>query len=388
MRKVYVVGVGHSKFGRRHDVTLQELAFESVKEALGDAGITQKDIELSVVGSVGTRNYELMPAVPVNEYVGLTGKGPIRVEAACATGSAAVYTAYASIASGLVDTAIAIGIEKMLEVDTATSLAVGGRSGNYLWEFHFFGTTFPAYYAFYASAHMANYGTTEEQMARVAVKAHKYGAMNPKAHFQRMISVEEALNSRVISWPLKLYDCCPISDGSAAVILASEEKAKEFGLETEILVEAMGYSSDTANICRRTDYVGLEATVKAAKMAYKQAKIKPQDIDVAEVHDCFTIAEIMAYEDLGFCKKGEGGKLVEEGQTEIGGKIPVNVDGGLKAKGHPLGATGCSMIYELTNQLREEAGKRQVPLNNYVALAHNVGGTGHYCWITILKREK
>jgi len=388
MRKVYVIGVGHSKFGRRRDVTLQELAFESVKEALEDAGITQRDIELSVVGSVGTRNYELMPAVPVNEYVGLTGKGPIRVEAACATGSAAVYTAYASIASGLVDTAIAIGIEKMLEVDTATSLAVGGRSGNYLWEFHFFGTTFPAYYAFYASAHMANYGTTEEQMARVAVKAHKYGAMNPKAHFQRMISVEEALNSRVISWPLKLYDCCPISDGSAAVILASEDKAKEFGLETEILVEAMGYSSDTANICRRTDYVGLEATVKAAKMAYKQAKIKPQDIDVAEVHDCFTIAEIMAYEDLGFCKKGEGGKLVEEGQTEIGGKIPVNVDGGLKAKGHPLGATGCSMIYELTNQLREEAGKRQVPLNNYVALAHNVGGTGHYCWITILKREK
>ena len=388
MRKVYVVGVGHSKFGRRRDVTLQELAFESVKEALEDAGITQRDIELSVVGSVGTRNYELMPAVPVNEYVGLTGKGPIRVEAACATGSAAVYTAYASIASGLVDTAIAIGIEKMLEVDTATSLAVGGRSGNYLWEFHFFGTTFPAYYAFYASAHMANYGTTEEQMAKVAVKAHKYGAMNPKAHFQRMISVEEALNSRVISWPLKLYDCCPISDGSAAVILASEDKAKEFGLETEILVEAMGYSSDTANICRRTDYVGLEATVKAAKMAYKQAKIKPQDIDVAEVHDCFTIAEIMAYEDLGFCKKGEGGKLVEEGQTEIGGKIPVNVDGGLKAKGHPLGATGCSMIYELTKQLREEAGKRQVPLNNYVALAHNVGGTGHYCWITILKREK
>ena len=388
MRKVYVIGVGHSKFGRRRDVTLQELAFESVKEALEDAGITQKDIELSVVGSVGTRNYELMPAVPVNEYVGLTGKGPIRVEAACATGSAAVYTAHASIASGLVDTAIAIGVEKMLEVDTATSLAVGGRSGNYLWEFHFFGTTFPAYYAFYASAHMANYGTTEEQMARVAVKAHKYGAMNPKAHFQRMISVEEALNSRVISWPLKLYDCCPISDGSAAVILASEDKAKEFRSETEILVEAMGYSSDTANICRRTDYVGLEATVKAAKMAYKQAKIKPQDIDVAEVHDCFTIAEIMAYEDLGFCKKGEGGKLVEEGQTEIGGKIPVNVDGGLKAKGHPLGATGCSMIYELTKQLREEAGKRQVPLNNYVALAHNVGGTGHYCWITILKREK
>ena len=388
MRKVAVIGVGNSRFGDRSDVTLQELAFEAVKEALEDAGITQKDIELSVVGSVATRNYELMPAVPVNEYVGLSGRGPIRVEAACATGSAAIYTAYISVASGFVDVAIAIGVEKMREVDTATSLAVGGRGGNYLWEFHFFGTTFPAYYALHASAHMAKYGTTEEQMAKVAVKAHKYGAMNPKAHFQRTITVEEALNSRVIAWPLKLFDCCPISDGSAAVILASEDKAKEFGSETQVLIQAMGYSSDTANMCRRTGYVGLEATVRASEMAYKLAKIKPEDVDVATVHDCFTIAEIMAYEDLGFCGKGEGGKLVEEGQTEIGGKIPVNVDGGLKAKGHPLGATGCSMIYELTKQLREEAGKRQVPLKNYIALAHNVGGTGHYCWVTILRRKK
>ena len=388
MKRVAVLGVGNSKFGDRSDVTIQELAFEAVREALEDASLRQRDIGISVVGTAGTRSYELYPAVPVNEYVGFFDKGPIRVEAACATGSAAVYTAYASVACGQVDVAIAIGIEKMREVDTATSLAVGGRGGNYLWEFHSLGTTFPAYYALHATAHMSKYGTTEEQIAKVAVKAHRYGSMNPKAHLQRTITLEDALKSGVVAWPLKLYDCCPISDGSAAVILASEDKIKEVGeAVTPIWIEAMGFSSDTANLCRRPSYVGLDATVRASEMAYRQAKVKPEQIDVATVHDCFTIAEIMAVEDLGFCKKGEGGKLIDEGQTEVGGKIPVNVDGGLKAKGHPLGATGCSMMYELTKQLREERGNSQVPLKNYVALAHNVGGTGHYCWVTILRRK-
>lgn len=327
-KKVAVIGVGHSKFGVRSDATIQEIAFEAVKNAFEDADIRQKDVELSVVGTAGTRTYELMPAVPINEYTGLQEKGPLRVEAACATGSAAVHTAYVNVASGQVDVAMAIGVEKMCEVDTATSMAVGGRGGNYLWEFHLFGTSFPAYYALHATAHMAKYGTTEEQMAKVAVKAHKYGAMNPNAHFQREITIEKALKSRVITWPLKLYDCCPISDGAAAVILASEDNVKKLKMETPVWVDAIGFSSDTSNICRRDDYVGLRAAVRAAQMAYKRAKIAPQDVDVATVHDCFTIAEMMAYEDLGFCKKGEGGRLVDEGQTEIGGRIPVNVDGG------------------------------------------------------------
>jgi acetyl-CoA C-acetyltransferase len=385
-KKVAVIGVGHSKFGVRSDAIIQEIAFEAVKNAFEDAEIRQKDVELSVVGTAGTRTYELMPAVPVNEYVGLKEKGPLRVEAACATGSAAFHTAYANVASGQVNVAMAIGVEKMCEVETATSMAVGGRAGNYLWEFHIFGTSFPVYYALHATAHMAKYGTTEEQMAKVAVKAHKYGMMNPNAHFRSEITLEKALKSRVIAWPLKLYDCCPISDGAAAVILASESKVKKLKIETPVWVDAIGFSSDTANVCRRDDYVGLKAAVRASQMAYKRAKTTPQNVDVATVHDCFTIAEIMAYEDLGFCKKGEGGRFVDEGQTEIGGKIPVNVDGGLKSKGHPLGATGCSMIYELTNQLRGKAGKRQVPLKNYVALAHNVGGTGHFAYVTILRR--
>ncbi len=283
---------------------------------------------------------------------------------------------------------MAIGTEKMTEVDTSTMMELIGRAGSYLWEFHNFGITFPAYYALYASAHMARYGTTEEDMALVSVKNHKYGALNPNARFQKETTVDEVLSSYLITWPLKLFDCCPICDGSAAVVLASEEKTKELGVEDPVWVSGVGYSSDTANLSKRPDFVGLNASVRASKKAYEMAKIGPDDIDVATAHDCFTIAEIMAYEDLGFCDKGEGAKLVREGMTEIGGTIPVNVDGGLKAKGHPIGATGCSMIYELTKQLRGEAEKRQrqVPLENYIALAHNVGGTGHYCYVTVLRR--
>ncbi len=385
--RVGIVGVGCSKFGVRDDVTLQELAFEAVKEAVEDAGISKEDIEMSVVGTAGTRSYELMPAVPINEYCGFAGKGPIRVEAACATGSAAVYTAYTTIKSGIADVVIAIGIEKMNEVDTPTSLAVGGRSGSYLWEFHQYGTTFPGYYAMHASAHMARYGTTEKQLAMVAVKNHRNAAKNPKAQFQKEITLEKALSSRYVAYPLRLFDCSAITDGSAAAILMSEEKIKEFGLKDQaVWIEGVGYSSDTANLTKRIDYVGLKATVEASRMAYKMAKIDDpvKQLDVAALHDCFTIAEIMAYEDLGFCKKGEGGKFVENGDSDFGGKIPVNTFGGLKAKGHPLGATGIGMVYEIVKQLRGEAGELQVDLKNYKGLTHNIGGTGHFGWVFIL----
>lgn len=386
--RVGVVGVGCSKFGRRDDVTIQELAYEAVKEALDDAGMVQDDIDLSVVGSVNTRGYELMPAVPVNEYCGFAGKGPLRVEAACATGTAAVYTAYTSIASKMADVAIAIGVEKMTEVDTATSLAIGGRAGNYLWEFHQYGTTFPGYYAMHASAHMTKFGTSERQMAMVAVKAHRNAAKNPKAHFQKEITLEDALNSRVITYPLKLYDCSPISDGSAAAILASEEKIKEFGIDDVIWLESAGYASDTSNMTNRESFVGLKATVLAAEMAYRRAGIDDpvKQVDMATVHDCFTIAEIMAYEDLKFCRKGEGGKFVEMGESDIGGKLPVNTFGGLKAKGHPLAATGVAMVYEVVKQLREEAEDLQVDLKNYRGLIHNVGGTGHFAFVMLFRR--
>jgi acetyl-CoA C-acetyltransferase len=387
MRKVAIVGVGHSRFGERQDVNVRELAFESVKTALEEAGLMPRDIPYVSVGSIGVWYEEPLPAVAIAEYCGLTGASLTRVEAACATGSAAVYTAYTAIASGYVDMALVIGVEKMREVDTFTAIELMGRAGSYLWEFENFGLTFPGYYALYATAYMNRFGASEEDLALVAVKNHRYGAMNPLAHIQREITVEDVLSSYVVAWPLKLYDCCPITDGSAAVVLASEGKVKELEVDTPVWIAGIGSSSGTGTLSYRSDFIGLDAAVKASRIAYKMAGVEPRDIDVAEVHDCFTIAELMAYEDLGFCGRGEGFKMVREGQTEVGGKIPVNIDGGLKAKGHPIGATGVSMMVELTKQLREEVkpSSRQARMKNYVALAHNVGGTGHYCYVTILR---
>lgn len=388
MRGVAIVGIGHSKFGRRTDVDVAELAFESIKEAMEDSGAQKAEIQNVTLGSAGGWYEESLPAVVVNEYAGFEDVGTTRVEAACASGSAAVRSAYLSVASGEAEVAMAVGVEKMTEVDTLTSVELMGRSGSYLWEFENYGMTFPAYYALYAVSHMSRFGTTEEDMARVAVKAHHYASMNPLAQFQKEITLEKALSSQVVSWPLKLYDACPITDGSAAVILASEDAARRF-TDTPVWIRGMGLSSDTANLSKRADYVGLRATVDASRKAYAAAKISPADVDVATCHDCFTIAELMAYEDLGFCAKGKGSELIREGQTEVGGRIPVNVDGGLKAKGHPIGATGVSMMVEISKQLRGEAGgNRQARIKNGVGLVHNVGGTGHYCYVTVLSRSK
>ncbi|MEM0372936.1 MAG: thiolase domain-containing protein [Sulfolobaceae archaeon] len=385
-RKVAIIGAGNSKFGKRQDKTVSSLAWESIKEAFEDSGIDQKDIDSIVVGSTAYRGVEIYPALPVTDYSKMVGKLPMRVEAMCATGLAAAFLAVNMISSGLADIVMAVGVDKMTEVDTSTSLAIGGRGGNYIWEYHFYGTTFPMYYALYATRHMAVYGTTEEQMAMVAVKAHKYGSMNPKAHFQNKITVEDVLKSRIIAWPIKLLDSCPISDGSATVIFASEDKVKELKISDPVWVEGIGYANDYAYVARRGEWTSFRATQLAARTAYKMAKIEPNMVEVATVHDAFTIAEIIGYEDLGFVEKGKGGKFIEEGQSEKGGKVGVNLFGGLKAKGHPLGATGLSMIYEIYKQLREEAGPLQHPLKRYIGLVHNVGGTGHFAYVMILKR--
>lgn len=385
-QKVGIIGVGMSKFGKRSDVGIRELAWESIKEALEDAGLTQRDIQISVIGSTAYRGSEIYPAPPVSEYSGLVGKSPLRVEAACATGSAAAFTAINIIGSGMADIVLAVGFDKMTEVDTSASLAIGGRGGNYLWEYHMYGTTFPTYYALYATRHMALYGTTEEDMALVAVKAHKYASYNEKAHFRNRITVDDVLKSRVISWPIKLLDSSPISDGSSSAIFASEEAIRKLHIEDPVWVIGMGYGSDTSSIASRHEWDGLRAAREAAAIAYSMAKVSPTDIEYATVHDCFTIAEIMAYEDLGFVEKGKGAILLREGQTEKDSKVGVNLFGGLKAKGHPLGATGLSMIYEITKQLREEASQVQHSFKRYLALSHNVGGTGHYAYVMIFSR--
>lgn len=386
MRKVAVVGIGHSRFGKRTDVDIAELAFESIKQAMQDAGVEKKQIESVTLGSAGGWYEESLPAVVVNEYAGFHNVPTMRVEAACASGSAAVRNAYLSVASGETEIALAVGLEKMTEVDTLTSVELMGRAGSYLWEFENYGMTFPAYYALYAVAHMKRFGTTQEDLARIAVKAHHYASMNPLAQFQKEITLDKALGSQMVSWPLKLYDACPITDGSAALVLASEDVARKLS-DAPVWIKGMGVSSDSANLSKRDDYVGLGATVDAARKAYSNSRVGPSDLDVATCHDCFTIAELMAYEDLGFCAKGDGAKMVRDGQTEIGGRIPVNVDGGLKAKGHPVGATGVSMMVEVSKQLRGEAGKRQVSVKKGNGLVHNVGGTGHYCYVTVLSRN-
>ena len=297
VRKVAVIGVGNSKFGVRNDVNIAELAFEAVKPSLQDAGLMAKDIEFVALGSVGAGAWyeELLPAVVTSEYCGLSKAGLVRCEAACASGSAAVFTAYSAIASGQADIAMALGVEKMREIDNSTAMEWIGRAGYYFWEFHNFGVTFPAYYALYATAHMAKYGTTEEDLALVAVKNHKYAAMNPIAHLQSKVTVDDVLSSMVIASPLKLYDCCPLTDGSASIILASEEKVEKLKIDTPVWIAGIGWSSGTANLSKRSDFVGLEASVLASQRAYKAAGVTPDQIEVAEVHDCFTIAEIMAY---------------------------------------------------------------------------------------------
>jgi acetyl-CoA C-acetyltransferase len=385
MRKVAIVGIGHGKFGVRSDASLRELAFEAVKACLDDAGIPLKEVDSMVTGIAGDEfSIALQPSAQVHDYIGFHPRPNFRVEGACATGSMAVRTGWMNVASGLADFVLAVGVEKMTEVPTSVATDIMGRGGDAIWEYPF-GTTFPGYYAMIANAHMAEFGTTEEQLAGVAVKNHYYGSLNPYAHMQKTITLDKALTSFTVAHPLKLFDCSLITDGAAAVLLASEEKAKAVS-KKPVWITGLGLATDTMRIGDRKSLTSILSAREAAKAAYKMAGIGPSDIDVATVHDCFTIAEIVAYEDLGFCEKGEGGKLIQAKETYVGGRIPVNVDGGLKSKGHPLGATGVSMAVEITKQLRGEAGARQVK-NAATGLSHNVGGTGQVVAVHIFRRE-
>jgi len=382
--RVGIVGIGHARFGKRTDATIRELAHEAVAPALEDAGNCADEIDAVVVG-VASDEFaaQASSAAVINDYVGMAGKPVFRVEAACATGSAAVRTGWALVESGLAQVVLVIGAETMTPVGSARAQELMARAGDTRWEYPF-GVTFPSSYALMATAHMHEYGTTREQLSMVSVKNHKYGALNPHAHLQKEVTLEESMKSPIICHPLNLYDCCPISDGAAAIVMANEEKARKLN-DTPVWLTALDAASGEMMMSERPDLTSIKASRTAAEQAYKTANITPNDIDVALVHDCFTIAEIIAYEDMGFCKKGEGGKLVQEGQTQIGGKIPVNIDGGLKAKGHPLGATGVSMAVEIARQLRGEAGPRQVN-NAEIGLSHNVGETGQYCFVHIYTR--
>ncbi|MBN1578051.1 MAG: thiolase domain-containing protein [Chitinispirillaceae bacterium] len=385
MARVGIIGIGHAAFGRRSDATVQELAFEAFRAAMNDAGIGRSDIDASVIGSVPEYHKQRSLAGVVQEYLGLNPKPTWLTEVACASGCAAVRTGWMSIMAGVHRVVAIVGCQKMTELETPEILALMGRVGEVQWE-SIFGTTFPGYYAMFARRHMHEFGTTHEQMLSVAVKNHFYGAKNNYAMFRKEITIEKARDSDPVASPLQVFDCCANADGAACVILADEERAKALCKKPVIWLTGMGCATSSMSVLRRPNLVGLPSAQIAAAEAYEMAGVKPTDINVAEVHDCFTIAEIMACEDLGFCKKGDGGKLIADRQTYIGGKIPVNLDGGLKAKGHPVGATGVSMTVEIAKQLRGEAGERQVP-NARIGLTHNVGGIGQYTFVQILRRE-
>ncbi|HUU00202.1 MAG TPA: thiolase domain-containing protein [Myxococcota bacterium] len=384
MTRVGIVGIGHGRFGRRSDATVQELAFEAFREALGDAAIGREEIDAAVIAAVPEYHKQRSLTGVIMEYLGLNPKPAWLTEDACASGSAAVRTAWMAIRSGLHEVVAVIGAQKMTELATPEILALMGRVGEVQWE-SIFGTTFPGYYAMLARRHMHDFGTTKEQLAAVAVKNHYYGARNKQAMFQREITLQKALSSPPVASPFQVFDCCANADGAAVVIMASEKRARKIS-DRVIWLDGLGSATTSMSLLRRPTLTSLPSAVESARQAYEMAGVGPGDIKVADVHDCFTIAEILAYEDLGFCEPGQGGRFIEERQSYLGGKHPVNVDGGLKAKGHPIGTTGVSMTTEIVKQLRGQAGERQVEGAD-VGLTHNVGGNGQYCFVHVFKKE-
>ncbi len=383
---VAIVSAGLSKFGKLEGFSLREIFAMATKEAFDNCPNLdyRKDIEALIIGHMIEGSEHQGHTGPLAcDWAGLGNIPSLRLEAACASSGAALRCAIFAIMSGLYDVVLVGGVERLTHLTTSEATDYLALSADYAFE-QWHGFTFPALFAVMARTHMHRYGTKEEHLAMIAVKNHANGAKNPKAHMQKEIDLEKALSSKVIASPLKLYDCSLISDGASCLILTKPKLAKKF-TDTPIYIIGTGQASDTIGIYEREDLTSLNATVIAANQAYRMAGIKPKDIDLAEVHDCFTIAELLAYEALGFCKPGEGKKMIESEETHIGGKIPVNTSGGLKAKGHPVGATGTAQAYEIYLQLTNQAGKRQVS-GAELGLTQNIGGTGSTAIVHIYKR--
>jgi len=385
-RDVAIVGVGATPFGEHWDKGLKELVSEAGFTAAEDAGIRGKEIEFILVGNMSAGMFvgQEHVAALVADFLGLNPTPAVRVEAACASGAVALRQGYLAVASGMYDLVAVGGVEKMTDVQGgwATSVLAGAMDTE--WE-AYFGATFPGIYAMIAQRYMYEYELTREQLAKVAVKSHYHASFNPLAHFRNRITVDGVLNSSLVADPLRLFDCSPISDGAACVLLTPTEQARRY-TDTPVIIEGCAQASGTLALFERRDICTIDATVEAARQAFRQAGVTHKDIDVVEVHDCFTIGEILALEDLEFCKKGEAGKMYDDDQTYVGGTLPVNTDGGLKASGHPVGATGVKQVVELVKQLRGEAEKGRQVSGAEVGLAHNVGGSGATAVVTILRR--
>jgi acetyl-CoA C-acetyltransferase len=384
MRRVAVIGVGVTKFGL-HDRTSAELFAEAAREALNDAGVPASAVQALYYGNVvgGETEHQLHTGPQAASVLGIPSVPTTRFETACASSHAAFRHAVMEIAAGVSDVILVGGAERVLNVSTAESTEYFAYASDAVWE-QPLGLTFPGVFALIARAHMQKYGTTEAQMAAVAVKNHRHGALNPKAQFQKQITIEQVLKSAYVADPLKLYDCCPFSDGGAAVVLASEEVARKHRKPVWVLGSAA--ASDWMLLGDKRDLSRVPATERAAAAAYRQAGIGPSDVDVVELHDCFTIAEIVATEGLGLFEPGAACRAARKGLTGFGGEIPVNPSGGLKAKGHPIGATGAAQVAEIVTQLRGEAGPRQVE-GARKGLTHTLGGNTATVLVSLFGRD-
>ncbi|MBI2490630.1 MAG: thiolase domain-containing protein [Candidatus Rokubacteria bacterium] len=384
MRRVAVIGVGVTKFGR-HDRTSAELFAEAAADALADAGLPASAVQALYYGNVvgGETEKQLHTGPQAASVLGLPAIPTTRVENACASSHTAFRHAVMEVAAGVSDVVLVGGAERVLHVPTADSTEYFAYCSDASWE-QPLGLTFPGVFALVARAHMAKYGTTEEQMAAVAVKNHRHGVHNPKAQFQKEITLEQVMKSAYVADPLKLYDCCPFTDGGAALVLVSEEVARRSRRPVWVLASAA--ASDWMLLGDKRDLSRVPATERAAAAAYRQAGLRPADVDVVELHDCFTIAEIVATEGLGLFEPGAGARAAESGDTSLGGKIPVNPSGGLKAKGHPIGATGAAQIAEIVTQLRGEAGARQVD-GARTGLTHTLGGNTATVLVSLFGRD-
>ncbi len=384
MRDVAIIGIGMNKWGELWDKSLRDIFVEAALRAIDDAGVDR--VDAMYVGCmtsglfVGQEHLSSLLA----DYLGIAPIPAVRVESACASGGLAVRQAFIDVASGLNDIVLVGGVEKMTDISGDGATYALATAADQDWEVYQ-GVTFPGLYAMIARSHMHQFGTTREQLAGVAVKNHKHGALNPNAQYPFEICLENVMKATMIADPLTILDCSPITDGAAALILCPVELAKKISKHPVVKISGSGHATDAIALHNRKDLTEFKSVIKAAQAAYKMANCQPADIHLAEVHDCFTIAEICILEALGFVERGKGGSAAESGMTALGGKIPVNTSGGLKSKGHPVGATGVAQVVEIVEQLRGEAGKRQVS-GARRGLTQNMGGSGGSSLIHILEK--
>jgi acetyl-CoA C-acetyltransferase len=383
MRPVAIIGAGKTPFGAFPDQDLRSLSVAAGEKALRNAGIGPEAVESFYLGNFAgpefTSQNHLAPWI--STALGMKGVPATRFEAACASSGAAFFQAFMGVASGVYDIVMAAGVEKMTNQPTPRVTEILAGAGDCGTEVKA-GSTFPSLFAMIARRHMHDFGTKREHLAAVAVKNHENGVLNPDAQMRKAITLDQAMNGRPVAEPLNLYDCSLISDGAAAVVLCPADRAREFS-DKPVKILGVGQASDYLALDQKPDITTFAAVKAAAQKAYAMAGLKASDIQFAELHDCFTIAEIVAMEDLGFVPRGRGGFFTAEGETRRSGSMPVNASGGLKSKGHPVGATGVAQLCDLVQQIRCEAGERQLKRNS-IGLAQNLGGSGATCVVSIL----